>query len=89
LTEAVNLQRTVRQHDARSRSQFVTLRHGRHVKHLPYAFTEHGAIMAANILNSPQAVQMSVSFSAAARIVYTAETEQRRREYKGAARLRL
>ena len=27
---------------------------------LPYAFTEHGAIMAANILNSPQAVQMSV-----------------------------
>ena len=38
----------------------VTLRHGRHVKDLPYAFTEHGAIMAANILNSPQAVQMSV-----------------------------
>jgi hypothetical protein len=27
---------------------------------LPYAFTEHGAIMAANILNSPQAVRMSV-----------------------------
>jgi hypothetical protein len=26
----------------------------------PYAFTEHGAIMAANLLNSPQAVQMSV-----------------------------
>ena len=26
----------------------------------PYAFTEHGAIMAANVLNSPQAVQMSV-----------------------------
>ncbi|MBI4623470.1 MAG: ORF6N domain-containing protein [Verrucomicrobia bacterium] len=26
----------------------------------PFAFTEHGAIMAANILNSPQAVQMSV-----------------------------
>ncbi len=26
----------------------------------PYAFTEHGAIMAANILNSPRAVQMSV-----------------------------
>lgn len=29
-------------------------------RYLPYAFTEHGAIMAANILNSPQAVQMSV-----------------------------
>jgi len=27
---------------------------------LPRAFTEHGAIMAANLLNSPQAVQMSV-----------------------------
>jgi ORF6N domain len=26
----------------------------------PYAFTEHGALMAANILNSPRAVQMSV-----------------------------
>ncbi|HWA24832.1 MAG TPA: hypothetical protein VG734_04085 [Lacunisphaera sp.] len=32
----------------------------RNLRHLPYAFTEHGAIMAANILNSPQAVQMSV-----------------------------
>jgi phage regulator Rha-like protein len=29
-------------------------------RYLPYAFTEHGAIMAANVLNSPQAVQMSV-----------------------------
>ena len=27
---------------------------------LPYAFTEHGAIMAANVLNSPHAAQMSV-----------------------------
>jgi len=27
---------------------------------LPYAFTEHGAVMAANILKSPIAVQMSV-----------------------------
>jgi ORF6N domain len=27
---------------------------------LPYAFTEHGALQAANILNSPRAVQMSV-----------------------------
>lgn len=27
---------------------------------LPWAFTEHGAIMAANVLNSPQSVQMSV-----------------------------
>ncbi len=33
---------------------------GRHRKFLPLVFTEHGAIMAANVLNSPQAVQMSV-----------------------------
>jgi hypothetical protein len=26
----------------------------------PYAFTEHGAIMAANVLNSKQSVEMSV-----------------------------
>jgi hypothetical protein len=29
-------------------------------KALPYAFTEHGAIMAASVLNSPKAVQVSV-----------------------------
>ena len=27
---------------------------------LPYAFTENGAVMAANVLNSPEAVRMSV-----------------------------
>jgi hypothetical protein len=44
------------------RSQFVTLKIGRgqHRKYLPHAFTEHGAIMAATILNSPKAVEMSV-----------------------------
>jgi len=30
------------------------------VKYRPYAFTENGAIMAANVLNSPEAVRMSV-----------------------------
>jgi ORF6N domain-containing protein len=29
-------------------------------RNVPYAFTEHGAIMAANVLNSRRAVQMSV-----------------------------
>jgi len=29
-------------------------------RYLPYAFTEHGAIMAATVLNSPRAVQTSV-----------------------------
>jgi hypothetical protein len=32
----------------------------RNIRHLPYAFTEHGAIMAATVLNSPRAVEMSV-----------------------------
>ncbi len=44
----------------RSRSQIATLKRGSNIKYLPYAFTEHGAIMAANVLNSPQAVKMSV-----------------------------
>jgi maltose O-acetyltransferase len=44
------------------RSQFATLKtgRGRHRKYVPYVFTEHGAIMAASILNSPRAVEMSV-----------------------------
>ena len=29
-------------------------------KTCPYAFTEHGALMAANVLNSPESVKMSV-----------------------------
>jgi len=43
-------------------SQFATLKTGRgqHRKYAPYAFTEHGAIMAAMVLNSPEAVAMSV-----------------------------
>jgi len=44
------------------RSQIATLKGGRgeHRKYLPWAFTEHGALMVANVLNSPRAVQMSV-----------------------------
>lgn len=38
----------------------MTLKHGHNIKHRPFAFTEHGALMAATILNSPQATQMSV-----------------------------
>ena len=45
---------------AASRSQSVILKRGRNIKYLPYVFTEHGAIMAANVLNSPHAVRMSV-----------------------------
>jgi len=32
----------------------------KYAKSLPYAFTEHGAIMAAAVLNSPRAIEMSV-----------------------------
>lgn len=47
--------------DRSLRSQFVTSKPGRGGRrYVPYAFTEHGALMAANLLNSPQAVQMSV-----------------------------
>jgi len=42
-----------------NRSQIVTSSHGGRRK-LPRAFTEHGAIMAASVLNSPEAVSMSV-----------------------------
>src|SRR5436190_18419220 len=44
-----------------SRSQFVTLKRGQNIKYLPYAFTEYGALMAANILNSTRAVQMNTT----------------------------
>jgi hypothetical protein len=44
-----------------NRSQIVTgSQKHRDPRLLPYAFTENGAIMAANVLNSPQAVRMSV-----------------------------
>lgn len=44
------------------RSQIATIKGGRgqHRKYLPFVFTERGAIMAATILNSPRAVDMSV-----------------------------
>jgi len=42
------------------RSQNAILKRGLHIKYPPYAFTEHGAIMAAMVLNSPQALTMSV-----------------------------
>jgi len=43
------------------RSQFATSKTGRGGRRYPpYAFTEHGAIMAATVLNSERAVEMSV-----------------------------
>ncbi|HVR74266.1 MAG TPA: ORF6N domain-containing protein [Planctomycetota bacterium] len=46
----------------RLRSQIATLKAGRgqHRKYLPYVFTEHGALMAATVINSPVAVEVSI-----------------------------
>lgn len=49
-----------KEHDG-LRSQIATSKEKRGGRrYLPYAFTEHGAIMAATVLNSERAVQMSV-----------------------------
>jgi hypothetical protein len=49
-----------KEHDA-LRSQIATSKKSRGGRrYTPYAFTEHGAIMAATVLNSKRAVQMSV-----------------------------
>ena len=45
--------------DLKSQSVTSSSGHGGRRK-LPWAFTEHGAIMAASVLNSPRAVEMSV-----------------------------
>ena len=45
----------------RLRSQIVISKGRGGRRYLPYAFTEHGALMAANVLNSPKAIQASVS----------------------------
>jgi len=42
------------------RSQIATSSSHGGRRYRPYAFTEHGALQAANILNSPRAVQMSI-----------------------------
>ncbi len=43
------------------RSQSVILKaRGQHRKYLPFAFTEHGAVMLASVLNSPIAVEASI-----------------------------
>jgi hypothetical protein len=43
-------------------SQIATFKHGRgeHRKYRPWAFTEHGALQAANILRSERAIAMSI-----------------------------
>jgi hypothetical protein len=53
-------QLTIEEHNS-LRSQIVTSKKGRGGRRYPpYAFTEHGAIMAATVLNSKRAIEMSV-----------------------------
>jgi hypothetical protein len=56
------LKETTREGLMPNSSQIAMLKSGRgqHRKYRPYAFTEHGALQAANVLRSPRAVQMSV-----------------------------
>ena len=51
--------RVIPQEAAIMRSQFVTASK-RNIRFRPFVFTEHGALMAAMVLNSPRAVDMSV-----------------------------
>jgi hypothetical protein len=40
-----------------SRSQSVILKRGQNLKYRPYVFTEHGAVMLANVLRSPVVIR--------------------------------
>ena len=43
------------------KSQIATSKGRGGVRKLPWAFTEHGAIQAANVLNSPRAIQVGLA----------------------------
>jgi hypothetical protein len=42
------------------RSQIVILKRGRHLKYLPFAFTEQGVAMLSSVLRSPRAVRVNI-----------------------------
>lgn len=44
----------------RLRSQNVILKRGQHIKHLPYAFTEHGILMLSSVLKSERAIHVNI-----------------------------
>jgi phage regulator Rha-like protein len=46
--------------DDPTRSQNATLKRGQNIKYLPFAFTEHGILMLANVLRSEQAIAVSI-----------------------------
>lgn len=55
-----SLETTDNKSDASNSSQFVMSSGYGGLRKMPWAFTEHGALMAATVLNSPRAVQMSL-----------------------------
>ncbi len=42
------------------RSQIVTLEHGKHIKYLPYVFTEQGVAMLSSVLKSNRAIDVNI-----------------------------
>jgi predicted RNA-binding protein YlqC (UPF0109 family) len=44
-----------------SRSHIVTLKRGKHIKYLPYAFTELGVAMLSSVLKSERAIQINMA----------------------------
>ncbi len=41
-------------------TKLETSRRGKHIKYLPYAFTEHGIAMLSSVLNSERAIQVNI-----------------------------
>jgi hypothetical protein len=50
-----------KQSDTASRSQFVTLKKGKNIKYLPYAFTGQAVAMLSSVLTSKRAVQLHIA----------------------------
>ncbi|MBL0126856.1 MAG: ORF6N domain-containing protein [Flavobacteriales bacterium] len=63
-SQVVTLEMAVDDHSSENqggiRSQFATLKQGKHSKYTPFAFTEHGILMLANVLRSEQAIAVSI-----------------------------
>ena len=58
----------------------MTLSWGANIKYAPLAFTEHGAVMAASVLNSPNAVEGRRPPTGAAAMIGASRSACRQRE---------
>ena len=70
--------RIVTLNDSALRPQNATLKRGSNIKYRPLAFTEHGAVMAASVLNTERAVEVSVFVVRAFVRLSRAAADQRR-----------